>query len=133
MIIQKREPQRQHIIESQKYICIGSKHKGDYVAKTEIVYIEAYESYSWIYLMGGCRMLSSKTIGYHQKSFTEDNFTRIHRSYLINLTYLKLYEPRYRLVHLKGEIVLPVSHRKNRLISKIASNPKSNTPFRIAV
>lgn len=132
-MIQKRKTQRQNIIDNNKYLRIGSKHQGEYIDKTQIVYVEACESYSWIYLKDGCRILSSKTIGYHEELFSEDNFSRIHRSYLINLSYLKRYESRYRLVHLKGEIVLPISHRKNRLISKMVSNSKSNTPFRMAV
>jgi two-component system LytT family response regulator len=123
-MIQIRKKQRQHIIDNQEYLCIGYKHQGQYIAKTQILYIEACESYSWIYLRNGSRMLSSKTIGAYEEFFSEDNFTRIHRSYLINLSHLKCYEPRYRLVHLKGEIVLPVSHRKNRLISKVMSNKK---------
>jgi len=132
-MIQKQKNRRQPIINSGKYLRVGSKHKGEYLDKSQILYIEACESYSWIYLKGGSRILSSKNIGYHQETFSEDNFTRIHRSYLINLSYLKLYEPRYRLVHLRGEIVLPVSHRKNRLISKMVSNKELNTPFRMAV
>jgi len=121
-MIQIRKKQRPHIIDNQEYLCIGYKYQGKYISKTEILYIEAYQSYSWIYLRNGSRMLSSKTIGAYEEFFSEDNFTRIHRSYLINLSYLKRYEPRYRLMHLKGEIVLPVSHRKNRLILKMMSN-----------
>ena len=132
-MIQKRKNKRQRIIDSDKYLRIGSKHLGEYIDKSQIVYIEACESYSWIHLRGDAKFLSCKTIGFYEELFSEDNFARIHRSYLINLTHLKLYEPRYRLVHLKGEIVLPVSHRKNRVISKMVSNTKSNTPFRMAV
>ncbi|MFK7749375.1 MAG: LytR/AlgR family response regulator transcription factor [Kordia sp.] len=129
-MIQIRKKQRQYISENQEYLCIGYKHQGQYIAKAQILYIEASESYSWIYLRNGSRILSSKTIGAYQELFSEDNFTRIHRSYLINLSYLKRYEPRYRLMYLKGEIVLPVSHRKNRMISKMMSNKMANTPCR---
>ena len=132
-MIQKRKTQRQYTIDSDKYVRIGSKHQGEYVAKANIVYIEACESYSWIYLTDGSKFLSCKTIGFYEELFSEDSYARIHRSYLINLSYLKRYESRYRLVHLKGEIVLPVSHRKNRLIAKMVNNKESNTPFAMAV
>ncbi|MFK7750533.1 MAG: LytR/AlgR family response regulator transcription factor [Kordia sp.] len=132
-MIQKIKKQRQHIVNDSNYLRVGSKHQGEYMAKVNIVYIEACASYSWIYLKGGARILSCKTIGFYEELFSEDNFSRIHRSYLINLSYLKCYEPHYRLVHLKGEIVLPVSHRKNRLISKMVSSGELNTPFQMAV
>ncbi|WP_298507531.1 LytTR family transcriptional regulator DNA-binding domain-containing protein [uncultured Kordia sp.] len=133
MMIQKRQTSRQGITDHRKYIRIGSKHQGDYIEKTNILYVEACESYSWLYLKNGSRILSCKTIGFYEALFSTENFIRIHRSYLINLSYLKLYEPKYRIIHLKGEIVLPVSHRKNRLISKMISNKETNTPFKIAV
>jgi two-component system LytT family response regulator len=112
---------------------VGSKHKGSYIKKHEIAYIEACESYSWIYLISGSRILSSKTIGYYEILFSEQQFTRIHRSYLINLSHLKHYEPRYRLIHLKGAYTLSVSYRKRGVISKVLCEKQSNTPFKMAV
>ncbi|MFK7749513.1 MAG: LytTR family transcriptional regulator DNA-binding domain-containing protein [Kordia sp.] len=132
-MIVKNKNQQQHLVQNEAYLRVGSKHKGEYVAKTAIVYIEACESYSWIYLKEGKRILSCKAIGFYEELFLEDNFCRIHRSYLINQLYVKCYEPRYRLVHLKGEIVLSVSHRKNRLIAHEMSSTKSNTAFPVAV
>ncbi|MEM6718512.1 MAG: LytTR family DNA-binding domain-containing protein [Bacteroidota bacterium] len=133
MIAQKRTKQRLSIADNSQYLRIGSKHKGAYFKKSLIIYIEACESYSWIHLIDGSKVLSSKTIGYYEELFSNENFTRIHRSYLINPLHLKRYEPRYRLVHLYGEHVLSVSHRKNRLIAKMAQNQELSTPFRMAV
>ncbi|MGH1387348.1 LytR/AlgR family response regulator transcription factor [Kordia sp.] len=132
-MLEKRENQSLLITKNKKFLRVGSKLQGEYIDKSQIVYIEAYESYSWICLRNGSRILSCKNIGTHEESFRDVSFTRIHRSYLINPNYLKLYEPHYRLVHLKGEIVLPVSHRKNRLILKMVSNKELSTPFRMAM
>jgi two-component system LytT family response regulator len=112
-----------HLLHNNSnYLLVGSKHKGKYIKKDLIAYIEACENYSWIYLVDGSKIISSKTIGHYEKVFSAAEFTRIHRSYLINLTHLKCYEPSYRLIHLKGEFTLPVSHRKNRVISKMLPN-----------
>jgi two-component system LytT family response regulator len=121
------------LFNNPNYLLVGSKHKGAYIKKHQIAYIKACESYSWIYLTNGSRILSSKTIGFYEKVFSEEQFSRIHRSYLINLSNLKRYEPHYRLIHLKGEFTLPVSHRKNRVISKMVSTNKSSTAFKMAV
>lgn len=115
------------------YICLGSKHKGTYIHKSQIIYIEAYDSYSWLHLSDGTKQLSCKSIGYYEENFSQDNFIRIHRSYLINLSHLKLYEQKYRLVHLKGETVLSVSYRKNRLLSKMMIDQELKIPLRVAV
>jgi len=132
-MIQKNREQREKIIENKDYVRIGSKHQGVYILKTEIVYIEACKGYAWIYLKNGLRKLSSKSIGTYETLFSEDNFMRIHRSYLINLLYLKLLEPSYRLAYLKGEIVLPISHRKNRFILKMMDDKDADTPFKMAM
>ncbi|WP_046745025.1 LytR/AlgR family response regulator transcription factor [Kordia zhangzhouensis] len=129
----ERDYQGLLITNNKKFFRIGSKLQGKYIDKSQIVYIEAFESYSWIYLKDGSEILSSKNIGTLEESFKDISFIRIHRSYLINPNYVQLYEPHYRLVHLTGEIVLPISHRKNRIILKMVGNTESNTPFRIAM
>lgn len=132
-ITKKRKNYRKDILDSTKHIRLGSKHKGQYVLKDKIVYIEANGSYTWLHLLNSTKLLSCKSIGYYQELLSQDTFIRIHRSFLINYSYLKLYEPPYRLVYLKGEITLPVSYRKNRMISKVISSSKSDSTFKIAV
>jgi len=118
---------------NKNYLLIGTVHKGDYIQKSQILYIEACECYSWIHIRGGSKFLGCKPIGYYQELLSVDNFLRIHRSYLINPSHVKYYEPRYRLIHLKGECTLPVSYRKNRMISKKVNTITSNMSFKIAV
>ncbi len=84
-------------------------------------------------MQDGSKMLSSKPIGYHEQNMENTRFIRIHRSYLINFSCIKLYELKYRLVHLKGDITLPVSFRKNRLLSKMIRNQELKMPLQIAV
>ncbi|MCH2194961.1 LytTR family DNA-binding domain-containing protein [Kordia sp.] len=133
IVIKDKKNIKKALQNNENYLLVGTKNQGEYLKKSQILYMEASECYSWIYLIDGSKVISCKAIGYYQELFLDMNFSRIHRSYLINLSHLKLYEPRYRLVHLKGDIVLPVSHRKNRAISKMIHNQKSNTPFKMAV
>jgi len=130
---QTRKKLRQTIANSTQHLRIGSKHQGRYIEKKEIIYIEACESYSWVHLKDGSKVLSSKTIGYYQDLLLDDHFSRVHRSYLINLLHLKRYEPEYRLVHLRGECTLSVSHRKNREITKMVSDQKRYQSFQMAI
>lgn len=106
------------IPQTTSSLCIGSKHKGDTIAINDIVFIQAFGNYTWIHLLDGKKLLSSKTIGFYKNLLDTRSFNRIHRSYLINISHIKHYEYTYRLVHLKGEISLPVSYRKNKDFSK---------------
>lgn len=117
-ITRETKSYRQGVLNSDKHIRLGAKHKGAYILKENINYIEANECYTWFHLINGKRFLSCKPIGYYEDELSGNGFLRIHRSYLINLSNLKLYEHKYRLVHLKGEITLPVSYRKNNTFSK---------------
>jgi len=118
MNIQTGGVQASGIVSNPQYVLVGSKHKGKYVSKEKIIYIKASECYTWLYLLDGSKVLSSKPIGYYEKKLSIDRFVRIHRSFLINISHLKLYEQKYRLVHLKGEITLPVSYRRKNIFSK---------------
>ncbi|AXG69575.1 LytTr DNA-binding domain protein [Kordia sp. SMS9] len=133
MIVEKTKKHRVPIEDTYTYLRVGSKHQGTYIDKSQIIYIKACESYAWLYLKDGSKILSSKTIGFYEQLFCDDNFSRIHRSYLINLSHVKQYEPRYRLMYLHGEHVLPVSHRKNRVIAKMTRTQETNMPFKMAV
>lgn len=107
------------------YILVGSKHKGDYLEKKQVIYAKSDINYTWLYLIDGSKYLSSKPIRYYEKSLKKDNFIRIHRSYLINLLNVKYCEQKYRLVHLKREITLSVSHRRSRNFFKSLKSLKS--------
>ncbi|WP_420571679.1 LytR/AlgR family response regulator transcription factor [Kordia sp.] len=131
--VENRSKRKKEIFHNNNYIRVGSKHKGEYILKERIVYIEACENYSWLHLSNGTKLISCKSIGHHEEHLIHDGFIRIHRSFLVNLSHLKLYEPKYRLMHLKGEIVLPMSFRKNRMLSKQIKNQELSMPLRMAV
>lgn len=70
-------------------------------------------------LTTGKKLLSCKSIKHYKGEFATNGFARIHRSHLINLSHIKAYEKRYRLLHLEGDITLSVSYRKNDSFSKM--------------
>jgi len=123
MIITKSiEKNKQKTTPYTKRICIGTKHKGDYVNVHDIVYVEAYENYSWLHLRSGKKFLSGKAIKHYMNELQSNRFVRIHRSYLVNLSYVKTYEKKYRLLHLQGNITLSVSFRKQPSFSRIIAD-----------
>ncbi len=89
----------------------------------EIVYIEAKANYSNVFLLNDVKYLATRSLMSFQEILPENNFLRIHNSYIINLNFLKKYiQKRGAKIELEGDIVLPVSRRRKedflRLIHK---------------
>lgn len=63
-----------------------------FVKINDIIYCNALGNYTEFHLIDKQKLLSSHTLGYYNELLTEQNFFRIHRSYLINLAYIKMYK-----------------------------------------
>ncbi|MEO8768940.1 MAG: LytTR family DNA-binding domain-containing protein [Ferruginibacter sp.] len=58
----------------------------------DIIYCQASSNYTNIYMKGGKKILSSKTLGYYEDILTGHHFFRAHRSYFINLAHVSSYK-----------------------------------------
>ena len=58
----------------------------------DISYCHANSNYTVFYLKDKTKVTSSYTMGYYEDILSEHNFFRIHRSYIINLAYIKMYK-----------------------------------------
>jgi DNA-binding LytR/AlgR family response regulator len=61
------------------------------VEERDIIYLEASGSYTQVYLKEGEMILVSKPLSEFTRVLSSDFFEKIHRSYIINLMYLKTY------------------------------------------
>jgi two-component system, LytTR family, response regulator len=57
----------------------------------DISYCHANSNYTEFYLTDKTKVTSSYTLGQYEEILSEHNFFRIHRSYMVNLAYIKLY------------------------------------------
>jgi len=77
----------------------------------EVQYIEAYDDYVKIYT-GRDMHLKKKTMGFYEKGLDADQFVRVHRSFIINLSHLTKIEPLEKETHvalLKSGVRVPLS------------------------
>ncbi|MBK8520343.1 MAG: response regulator transcription factor [Chitinophagaceae bacterium] len=58
----------------------------------DISYCHANSNYTVFYLKDKTKVTSSYTMGHYEDILSEHNFFRIHRSYMINLGYIKMYK-----------------------------------------
>ena len=57
----------------------------------DISYCHANSNYTVFYLKDKTKVTSSYTLGHYEDLLSEHNFFRIHRSYMINLAFIKMY------------------------------------------
>lgn len=71
--------------DCQKYFFVW--HRNDYlkVERDELLWIEANGSYSKIHLRDGNSMLLSFNLSVIERDLPQDDFVRVHRSYIVNL------------------------------------------------
>jgi two-component system, LytTR family, response regulator len=83
----------------------------------EVVYIEADRRYSTVHVLSGEKHVVSRNIGQFEEELQPHGFSRIHKSYLVNLAHatgLKKEDGGY--LEMQGKILLEISrHKKNGL------------------
>lgn len=76
--------------DTGKTLSIPINYGYEYVRLNDIEYIEADSSYSFVYLNDGKRIVVSKNLKYFETILTQlDNFVKVHRSFIVNLNYVK--------------------------------------------
>ncbi|MEO7308546.1 MAG: LytTR family DNA-binding domain-containing protein [Ferruginibacter sp.] len=58
----------------------------------DIFYCHANSNYTEFYLTDKTKLISSYTMGQYEEILSDHNFFRIHRSYMVNLAYIKMYK-----------------------------------------
>lgn len=79
----------------------------------DILYCQADDNYTHIFLQDDSQRLVSKTLRFIEDKLPKNNFVRIHKSYLININAIRSYQKgKGGMVTLKNKKSLPVSSSK---------------------
>ena len=83
------------------------------VKSDQILYLEASDTYTMFYLLGGKKLLASRPLASFEKLLYDQHFSRIHSKYLVNLGYCVQYiRGKGGSVKMEGGVELEVSVRK---------------------
>lgn len=63
----------------------------EFICPDDIIYVEGENNYSVLHLSDHKKLVVSKTLGHTEEVLNAYSFIRIHKSYLINLKYIKRY------------------------------------------
>ena len=89
---------------------------------SEIAYCKASDYATIIVLDNGEELKVSKVLREVQARLEENGFIRAHKSYLICMDKVRLYDDKEKYVELINGIKLPVSRRKkNEILSRVVS------------
>jgi hypothetical protein len=104
-----------------KKILVGSRKK---FTPEEIIYLKSDQNYTNVFLSDGKKVLVSTTLKKIEDRFTGCGFLRVHRSTVVNMSFVETYIDK----ELSGELILsgnnkiPVSRRKNEKLRNLNLN-----------
>lgn len=101
-------PQRQEM-----QLCVPSVKGFQVIKISDIIYCEADNTYTNIYLQNNQKLMASRPLQDYEKLLEDASFVRIHKSYLINIGHLTAYQKgEGGSVTMSNGKVLEVSRRK---------------------
>jgi DNA-binding LytR/AlgR family response regulator len=101
-------PKEQEVMS--EYIFVKVKHRIIKVHYSDILWVEAYDNYSFI-VTAEQKYLVSSTLKDMEQKLPSQNFVRVHRSYIANLDKIEALEEN-SVVFAKGDIPIGKSYKK---------------------
>jgi len=93
------------------------------VGHDEIVYCKSDGNYSILVLNTNNRIVASKTLKYLSSLLLNEKFVRVHKSFLINIDYVKKYlKQNGGEIQMKNNDIIPVSRNKREKFIKLIQN-----------
>jgi len=81
-----------------------------------IVRIEASSNYSKLYFSNGTMLLTAKVLKWFEERLPQQEFTRLHRSHLVNNCFLQFHQSTGNAFELKNGKIIQVSRRRKKLV-----------------
>jgi two-component system LytT family response regulator len=93
----------------------------------DIVYCESDENYTTFHLADGSTIITSRTLKEYEEMLCDAGFFRVHKSYLINMSYITRFEKAEGgSVVLNNAVRVPVSSRKRELLLEMLDRISNN-------
>ncbi|MCM1292001.1 MAG: LytTR family DNA-binding domain-containing protein [Bacteroides sp.] len=91
---------------ADRCIIVKSEYRLVQIHLTDILYLEGLKDYVKIYLADGSKVMTLMNMRTLEQALPDDTFMRIHRSYIVNTSHIKIIE-RNRVLF--GSVAIPVS------------------------
>ncbi len=111
-------------------LCIPTQRGFELVSVSEILYLEADNSYTTFYMEAGVTHLATKSIGFYETELENDPFLRIHQSFIVNINKVKRYVKADNgyIILSTGKAIRVSRSKKEALLEffKLGRNPKTS-------
>ena len=120
---------KQHLAESEEKlhrVVIKKSGKIHVISTKDIHFLEAQDDYVMIYTAEG-KYLKQQTMKYFEKHLDPQQFVRVHRSYIANITHIERIEPYEKsnfILILKDGNKVPVSRNGMQVLTLNFSRPR---------
>ena len=102
----------ENLTSSDKKIVINS-HQGQLSIRiADIIRCEADSNYTTIYNANGTKTVVTKSLREYEELLSDDNFFRVHKSHLVNLSYVKSYDLINNYLTLENESIIEIARRR---------------------
>lgn len=103
----------QNMHKAQSFIAVPTLKKVEFIPLENLMYLKSDGSYTVFYLSDKSSIIASKNIGNYEDITENANFFRIHKSYIVNLEYVKRIDKLdgHSCV-LKNNVSLPIAKRR---------------------
>ncbi|MEZ4979175.1 MAG: LytTR family DNA-binding domain-containing protein [Chitinophagales bacterium] len=102
---------------SYKKLAIHTLDGIEFIDFNEILFLKSESNYTEINLINGKKHLASKTLKVFE-DLLDNNFIRVHQSYIISLAHIKLYSKSDSTITLIGNVEVPVSKSRRESLLK---------------
>lgn len=116
---QIRNGQKQMKGEAPKKIALHTQNGVSFIDLSDIVYVEASNNYSKLFMADSKQNTISKTLKDVQDVLEESHFLRIHRQYIININQVKGFNKTDSIITMNNNAELPVAKtQKDKLLEQ---------------
>ena len=99
------------IENQQQTIALTSKGEIHFINITEILYLQAEGRYTAVFTTDNRSFIQTKHLGAYEKELANNNFLRVHKSYLVNNSHIKSVNKQTGKIKLANDIEIAVSKR----------------------
>ena len=95
----------------------------DVVRMSEIIYCEAQDNFTCFYFLDGKKSMICRNLKFYENALSEFGFCRVHRSYIVNLEYMRKYIKGKggSVVLENGKEIMVSNNKKEELIRRITT------------
>lgn len=111
-----------HLKKYNKKLCITTQKHQIIIEKSSIIYLKSDSNYCEIHMQDGTIHCCSRTLKEVFSRIRGNDFLKVHKSYVVNLEYLKYMDSSFSYMVLDDQIEIPIARARKESIKSIINS-----------